>query len=214
MARGGFRIGAGRKKRTANGAPGAPPTSLVPVRPSAPAVQRARTPEARARAAAFIDRYEDGLIEEVWTTGTLRDRIEVWRFIKGYDAAIPKPGGSSDDDAERRAETFEKVMAEVARERSAAQLVGAAAALATSAAGLVERKSAVTVEVVDDALEGAGKAGDEDWRGVRRREWRIAVPGAVLKEGQKPRLASGWECSGCWSEKSAFSSGAWLGPKT
>jgi hypothetical protein len=78
------------------------------MRLTAPPPDRRRAIEAREHAAAFLDSREDALIEEVWTTGTLRDRIELYRFLKPYAHGVAKlpadtrPPGESFEDIMRR----------------------------------------------------------------------------------------------------------------
>src|ERR1700737_4249896 len=84
LPRGGARAGAGRKKKI----PGMP--HPLPMRLTALAPPRERAIQAREHAQAFLDTREDGLIAEVWERGTIRDRLELYRFLKPYASGVAK----------------------------------------------------------------------------------------------------------------------------
>jgi hypothetical protein len=74
---------------------------------------RDRAIKAREHAQEFLDTREDALIAEVWTTGTLRDRLELYRFLKPYAhgvAKLPADRSTAED-------TFESIMAKIAAEQ-------------------------------------------------------------------------------------------------
>ena len=140
MPRGGYRVGAGRKKKV----PGAPPP--LPMRRPAATPDRQTAADARESALAFLRDREQGLIDEVWEKGTIRDRLEMWRVIKTYGQGVPRQG------IDVRAEpSFEQVMAAVARER----------AEAAKQAALVTTAETVSVrQISEDAGPQNGGTGD------------------------------------------------------
>jgi hypothetical protein len=113
MPRGGARPGAGRKKKI----PGMP--HPLPMRLTALAPPRQRAIQAREHAQAFLDSREDALIAETWTTGTLRDRLELYRFLKPYAHGVAKLPAES----RPVGTTFEEIMMEIAENRRRAESI-------------------------------------------------------------------------------------------
>lgn len=163
MPRGGWRAGAGRKPRL----PGSLPP--LPTRLTASPPDRRRAIEARERAAAFLEKHEDALIEEVWTTGTLRDRLELYRFLKPYAHGVAKLPA----DTFPPGQSFGEVMVEVARERQRAE-----APVTTTAALAVTTDS----RPGDDGRPKGGGAHDDGRGGERAAGSRsvIGVRGSEL----------------------------------
>ncbi|MEO8430076.1 MAG: hypothetical protein ABI592_01110 [Acidobacteriota bacterium] len=91
------------------------------MRPTAPPIPRERALRAREHAQAFLDTREDQLIAEVWERGSIREKLEVWRFLKGYAHGIVRAPA----DMSYTGSSFEDVMREVEATREAKERAGA-----------------------------------------------------------------------------------------
>ncbi len=94
---------------------------------------------------------EDGLIAEVWEYGTIRDRLELYRFLKPYASGVAKLPAESRPEAE----TFEGIMREISEKRRRDE------ALTTTAETIMVSEMVPAVVPVSAELERQRAAEDE-----------------------------------------------------